>query len=333
MSSDYYPPATSRPGGDEPPPPTKKAWGKPRPSTPMAPGQAPAPRAAGDPLAQGIESLLGGLEGGSVADRGAYGLADPGDWQRNPGMFPLSRAITRMPNQLRYPGEGPAEPYYAGSAQTLLRSMPAEERARLQDLLVATGLASSVIPGEVDPGTVSGFERVLGMANIEGTRWQDILMRLQRAVDSGDIPGEVDPGYVSLDYLAPDPAEIRGSIRDLASKLVPDVELSDDEVEYLRSQFESMGRQEWDEAEELRRGEYDAQVAAAETGQDQSATAAPSPADAAGATAARFREFFEQRYAPNIERREGQEEELQGREIGRANLGALMAFATGRTGV
>jgi hypothetical protein len=309
-------------------------------------------RSGGSSLEDRIGQSLAGIGSGAGGANAlnAYGLDSPADWQQG-GNFPLSRAITRLPGSIRYPNQGPDEPYYQGAATALLRSMPAEERARLQELMLAVGLTNSVIRGEIDDGTVSGFERLLGIANRRGERWQTSITRLRRALDTGAIenvgPGGAGGGggagvmdvrdpfrFVEQEYLPPDPAEVRNSIRELAKQMVPDVELDDAEVDYLRSQFESFGKEQFEASEHQRlhdaRAEYDASAPIDEGDTDPDDVIVRSEGVQQVSAADRFREYFEKRYGPNIERREGQEEELGRRQVTSANLSSLMAFATGR---
>lgn len=296
---------------------------------PMMPAGGSAPVDPNAPATQGdlqsqinasIEAAMGGGPGDIIGGDGAWD-GGRGSWYGPPG-----QAGTQfMP--------APPEPYTDGMENVLLRSMPAEVRARLQEVLVATGMASSVVPGEMDDGTVAGFRRLLSVSNRNGERWQSTMYRLQRAAARGDFdpdPEDRDPfRFVEAEYLPPDPAEVRNSIRDLATKIVPDVEISDEEIEYLRDQFEGMGAQQFRASEQQRMNDARAEFAA----NDPTATGDEVITTSEGvqevSAAERFREFFEDRYSANIQRGEDVEQESARRDMTQDNLGRLLQIATG----
>lgn len=225
------------------------------------------------------------------------------------------------------PGSQLLDPYVDGDEIRLLRGLPAEVLARLQDTLVAVGFIGEILPGEVDDATIAGFTRLLAMANRNGERWAHTVGRLQRKLDSGELVDRtpIDPGNVSMEYLPPDPAEIRNSIRSTAAQIVPDIELSDEEIESLRVEFENLGRQQYDAAQGLAQARADARAVAAETGEDQVVTGPPQVN-----AAVRFQELLEERFADNIRRREMTEEEIERRQMTGGVLSGLLTIATGR---
>lgn len=119
-------------------------------------------------------------------------------------------------------GYGSFEGYYEGQETEILRSLSTEQRARLQEQMVALGLTSRVVYGEVDDGTIAGFRSLLAMSNQKRERWQSTLSRIvTRAEQEGvfeDAPTEVyrPPNYEAAaqdiktmfkDYLRRDPTE------------------------------------------------------------------------------------------------------------------------------
>lgn len=229
--------------------------------------------------------------------------------------------------------------YHDGDEYRELRNMTTEELARFQQKALSLGLASNVVFGTIDGGPSSGtlgaMRTLMMMSNRERSTWNRKLLDVSRAGgmadENGPRGGEQprDPfRHVEQEYLPPDPAEVRNSIRDLAKQVVPDIDLSDDEVDYLRGQFEGMGRQQFDAAEEQRMNDARAQYAAEDptaTGETIVTSEGVAPVNAAE----RFREFFEERYRPNIERREGIDETSERRQVTGGNLGQLMQIATG----
>lgn len=331
----------ARRGNPNPPPQRLPGPGdRPGEYRPLPPGSPEAARARGQQEGEAaavsdFEQRYGfdptqGLDG-----QGALGDPLGGYWE-GPQQTPDAWRLHGLPTNPNYPARGPDEPYYEGDEVALLRARPAEERRRIQDLLVATGLTNSVIPGEIDDGTVSGFQRLLGMANRNGEHWQSTFSRLQRGLDSGEIGPDAeqrDPfRFVEQEYLPPDPAEIRNAVRDLAARIVPDVALSDEEVDSLRQQFEGFGRAEFNAAEQQRENDARAEYAASApvtAGSGTEEVIVESGAIPQTSAADRFREYFEERYSANIARGEDREEEGERRKVTDSNLGNLLAIATG----
>lgn len=256
------------------------------------------------------------------------------------GYFPFEQDVAGMPTPGQFnPGRQRDDAYYDGDEFRLIQDMPLEEYRRLQDFLVSVGLADDIYYGERgDPETISGFSRLLGMANASGEGWERTRMRFERLRDTdqlgpngigtgggrggGQMPER--PGFVGSEYLPPDPAEINGSIRDLAEKLTPDVDLDDQQVDELRDTFLAYGRQQHEASQAWARSEFEANLDAGETGDDQTVSGPDVPN-----TAARFREHFEEKFKPNIDRRESAEQEVDRRQVTDANLSNLMQLATG----
>lgn len=195
--------------------------------------------------------------------------------------------------------------YYKGDETEILKSRPAEERRRIQELLIVTGLASSVIPGEVDPNTRTGFAKLLEISNTNGEDWGVTVDRLQRAVARGELDEEGSgraerAGYVAPPPLQPDPARLRVSVRNMAQDTLGR-DLDEDEIDYLTAALEDVEQDNYSRLVAADRAQFDANEAAVTTGEDQ--TTAPVTEYGDAVVASRFRELFEERYAPEIDMR------------------------------
>lgn len=138
--------------------------------------------------------------------------------------------------------------------------------------------------------------------------------------------------FVSRDMELPDPEGMREEIRGLAKKMFAgtDIELSDEEVEQLRGQFEGLLKEQHFNAEQQRLGEektsFDAQVASAQGETFTGSVPAVPQIDAA----ARFRNVFEERYQPELNAIDKMAEDNVQREAATSTLSRVMQFATGR---
>lgn len=106
-------------------------------------------------------------------------------------------------------GQAP-QPYFAGDEYVMLRMMTTEDRVRLQQQLVAVGLTSKVLYGELDDATIKGFRSLLGMANRQGEDWRATLGRVATNPDLQQGADEFEP----TPYLQPDYATLAQRVKD-----------------------------------------------------------------------------------------------------------------------
>lgn len=246
-----------------------------------------------------IEStILQGLDGGTgqLAPIGGFFKepADTGD--RFPGIPGPIRDIQQS-NTLQ-------DPYYEGDEFTLLRDMPEEQLVRLQDTLVALGLAPDVVPGELDDGTLRGFSRLLAMSNRNGERWSTTVSRLERSIESGEFgdPDEPEPpGFVEPARLEADPARVREEIRQFGEKRLGR-DLNDDEIDHLSSALIDLERSDFDNMVAEERGIHEATQEAQLTGEDQ--RVGDFAEHGAGVVSSQFSELFRERYGKELQRRD-----------------------------
>lgn len=110
------------------------------------------------------------------------------------------------------PGMAP-DPYYEGEEFDILRGLTTEDRVRLQQQLVAVGLASGVVYGEIDggpsSGTVGAMRSLLAMANRAGEEWTATLGRIATNPAMQEDAKEFDP----TPHIKPDYATISQKIK------------------------------------------------------------------------------------------------------------------------
>lgn len=221
--------------------------------------------------------------------------------------------------------------YHENDEYEVLRGLTTESLTRFQEQMYALGLTTQPEWGEIDNATRDGLRTLMTRANRHGETWQQSLARIATSPDGG-MTEERDPfRHVEQEYLPPDPTQIRGEIKRLADEILgEDVNVSDEELDHLRGEFERLGQQQFEAEEEQRlnnaRAEYDAGAPVA-PGTEEVITQAEGvqPVNAAE----QFREYFEDRYSATIARGEAQEQEVERREVTDANLGTLMQIATG----
>jgi hypothetical protein len=120
---------------------------------------------------------------------------------------------------------GTTQPYYEGEhlpiLATLLNQAP-EEFVRLQEQMLALGLTSSIMVGQIDDGTRKGFERLFAMANAASRTWGHTLDQLMIAKDQGlldadDLLGAAEDARMELERTytrqLPDYATLAGNVR------------------------------------------------------------------------------------------------------------------------
>lgn len=218
---------------------------------------------------------------------------------------------------------------------TAIQSWPVEKRARLVLQMQKAGLVSpNVDPRYWNPKEFTKpLEEALAFANANGIDdpFQAVGMY---GVSQAETTKQNRPtfNFVSRDFLPPDPAAVDASIRDLAKQMFQgtDIELSDEEVQQLRGQFEGFLREQHFAAEQQRLSEehssFDAKVASAEGRKvDVNVDAVPQ-VDAE----ARFRQLFEERMKPKTDAIEQMAVDDESRQVLAGSLGQVMQFATGR---
>lgn len=224
----------------------------------------------------------------------------------------------------------PAPGYHAGDEVKVLRGMTAEDRVRLQQQLVALGLATGVLYGEIDDATIGGLTTIMKIANRSGEPWTATLGRI---ATNPQVAEQAAPpfAHVREPFLPRDPATVDEEIRKLAKDIFgeSDIELSDEEVGWLRSKFTELSQmqhqQTEDIAEQQARAVHEAQIA-----EGGGVITAPTPEGTAIDAGARFRELFNERYAPQIEGLEAHEEMGAQREATGGAMARLLQFATRR---
>lgn len=102
--------------------------------------------------------------------------------------------------------------YYAGAEYDILRGLTTEDRVRLQQQLVALGLANNVVYGEIDGGetgtggTLGAMRALLAMANRAGEEWQSTLGRIatnpEMQAQAGGLVGSDRQPYMAPDYAS-----------------------------------------------------------------------------------------------------------------------------------
>lgn len=193
-------------------------------------------------------------------------------------------------------------PRYREDFEFTPATMPPAQIEALQHDLVAAGLiprGSTYLNGIWDDVSVSAFTGLLSLANRSGFTWQQQL----RVLENTEVANR--PQFESQPFLRPDPASTRLSIRSLMREMVgEDRDPSPEELASLTSTFESFSRQQHGAAEAAQRAAFDAQ---------QSGEPAPSVVQAVDPSA-RFQEFMEAKYAPEIRSREGVLDMTQARE-------------------
>lgn len=175
--------------------------------------------------------------------------------------------------------DGSEARYFEGDEFALLAGIPPEQIEELQYRMRAAGLIGkndSYLQGRLDDTTIAAFAQVLSHANRTGMNPEMALQDLSTAQRIGQTE-EVAP------YLTPDPAAVRQGVKQTVSSILRR-DVTEDELPALMQQYLSYDRQG-----------YDADVAAS------TATGTVQDVD----PAARFVDYLEQRYRPEIERGKG----------------------------
>lgn len=147
-----------------------------------------------------------------------------------------------------------------------------------------------------DPATVSGYTQLLAEANQSGYTWQQQLQR--RLAQPKVTKAKKTAGFVAQPFLKPDPATIRESARALAKQVLgPHRVLSDEEANQLVGAAEGFARQEYDAQTAAQASDFAANQAAADAGDG---TGGGGAVVQSVDPSARFAEYFNNRYKPEI---------------------------------
>lgn len=174
-------------------------------------------------------------------------------------------------------------------------AMTREDRARLQRLMAAAGIipkGAEYRLGVWDDVSRAAYRSVLAQANASGMSPKQVIGEWANA--------EVENKPAPQPYLAPDPASLRSDVKSLFESRIGR-KVTDDELPTLVGEALALDRQG-----------YDTSVANAQAGSGQQFDAG-----------ARFEDYLETRYRPEIERREGMLDMAQQREGLMANVFAL----------
>jgi hypothetical protein len=245
-----------------------------------------------------VDAQLAGL---SVDGMGAPGLPDP------IGGYAAPQEIARLTSGERRPV------YREGDQLPLLSNMPVESLARLQQTLMALGLASNVIVGEVDDGTARAFSQVLSIANRRGERWSDTINRLRVQVEqSGQGLGPVEDADV---YLAPDYASIAQQVKALFKQRLRR-DPTDAELALLGDEMSALFRKQFDVSQGAQQQAKGAGAGRVIEAMDVDPVA-------------RFQEAFEKRYAGELEVVENIDRRQEGNQTSRMVMDSLGSLIGG----
>ena len=205
-----------------------------------------------------------------------------------------------------------AVPVYRRGDEKSPAGMPAEEVAALQQALARAGVLSGEFTvGLWDAKSASAYKKVLALANQEGTTDMQALNLFANAPRAGG-PASFDPGG----FLPPDPAVYRQAVRQMFTEAL-DRDPDEDELD--------------DYVSALRRSERRAFRAAAGQFDDMAAQGGPATATAFSEVygreqenvAAKFRERFEAKYAPEVEFKQRQAVNMEQGNLLAAILGTV----------
>lgn len=192
------------------------------------------------------------------------------------------RLAQGRPGTTRRPVE--VDPRYFDGDQYSPAGMPPEEIIKIQKRLEKAGLLDSYVPGLWDSGTANAYTEVLASANRRGSTADDALDFM--VSNPVEVPKEKfrAPAFVKPDYatLAQD---VKSVMRTKLGR-----EPSDAEMAELTGAMSSAYRADFDAQVAAMRSEFDAAP-----GETPAAVTDVDPV-------ARFRETFESRFAPEIDR-------------------------------
>lgn len=219
---------------------------------------------------------------------------------------PPGYVADRPANYVELDAPGTPARYYEGD-DLLPANLPPLQIRELQQRMVAAGLiprGTEFRDGYWDPVSLAAYRQLLTEANGSGlTAEQQLRVRMNTTVTNR-------PQFQAPAHLKPDPATLRENVRTLMSSVMgQDREPTAEELDHLVGVLQSYDSSAQANAQAAARAEFDAQQTAAETG------VYTPPEVQQVDTAARFSEYFRQRYRPEIERREGIADLAAGREL------------------
>lgn len=191
----------------------------------------------------------------------------------------------------RSAGEGP-QPYFLGDEFAILKGMTTEDRVRLQQQLVALGIASDVTYGEIDGsdsgagGTLGAMRRLLAMANASGDDWTNVLARIatqpamQEGIDEYEPAPFLQPDYATLAQ------DVKRTVRERLGR-----EPNDYELQQLTGEMSGFYADEYAAQEEFRRIQHEAQTTPGVQGGGTVGRVDPM---------ARFRQLFDEKFGAEL---------------------------------
>lgn len=148
--------------------------------------------------------------------------------------------------------------YYAGDEFNVLSAKPMEERVRLQEQMVALGLLSSPVYGELDDRTLGGFRALLSMANRTGDTWENTLNRIATnplMLDAAQNQSN-EPVFQPTPYMAPDYATIAQRVKQMFREQLGR-EPDQAEMAELSGELQGWSKQAWNAEVEVEEGAFD----------------------------------------------------------------------------
>jgi hypothetical protein len=195
----------------------------------------------------------------------------------------------------RYPATHDVAARYFEGDDWVPASLPPVQIAELQRRLVAAGLipkGAEYRNGYWDDVTQNGFRVLLAESNASGFTYGQTLTLRESA------ERENRPQFQAKPFLAPDPATIRQNAREWVKSNIGDdraVAMGDDELDRLVSVASGFDRSAYEQQTSAERAAFDAaQENTGGGGEMQSVD-----------PVARFQEFLQEKYAPEIRSRQG----------------------------
>jgi hypothetical protein len=229
-------------------------------------------------------------------DRGAAPSQIQAIIDASPGTVLLTDAPT-IGGTRHLPGAG----YREGEQWSLFTGLSTEQKASLQSEFVKAGLLGDgdYSPGTWDPASARAAETLLLMSNANNRKWDHMLRRLvanpvgSAADQSSQVRRFVAPAYVEPDYATLTQAVKQEFGRQLGRRP------QEWEIGILADELAADARRAYQATVSKLRAEHDAGNRAIAEGVDTSAGTVQGVDPEA-----RFREKFEERYLPEIERQE-----------------------------
>lgn len=226
-----------------------------------------------------LEQLLQGEPGEALPQRNVMG----GFFAAPSTSVSSAQALREDPN-IRAP-----RPYYEGDEMDYLSRLNTESLGALQDSLIAAGIIRSAIPGERDDATVRGVATLMTLANrAGGTRWQEVLSRIQQAGGAGDAGGveQFEKPPLVIDY-ASIAEEVKATFRRRLGR-DPD----DFEMDQMTAAMTDLHRTEYEQANAVRLEQFN---------QQQTPGAQHGSEFRMDDPVARFQQVFEEKYSGELD--------------------------------